>query len=113
MRRSKEIVILLALLVGTMAFVLGYVIDRRAKNRAAPAPVTQQLLPQPSLPMAEPVDLTKHEGQTIDFSSGQPVAKNTAADQAALDSALADIAAATKDLTISPPATTSAPPANP
>lgn len=34
MRRNKEIMILLGLLVGMMAFVLWYVIDRRAKNRA-------------------------------------------------------------------------------
>jgi len=32
-RRNKEIIVLLALLVGMMAFVLWYVIDRRAKNR--------------------------------------------------------------------------------
>jgi zona occludens toxin (predicted ATPase) len=32
-RRNKEIMILLGLLVGMMAFVLWYVIDRRAKNR--------------------------------------------------------------------------------
>jgi hypothetical protein len=34
MRRNKEIMILLGLLVGMMGFVLWYVIDRRAKNRA-------------------------------------------------------------------------------
>ena len=33
MRRNKEIIILLVLLAGMMAFVLWYVIDRRAKNR--------------------------------------------------------------------------------
>jgi zona occludens toxin (predicted ATPase) len=43
MRRNKEIMILLGLLVGMMGFVLWYVIDRRAKNRAevpavSPAP---------------------------------------------------------------------------
>lgn len=34
MRRNKEIMILLGLLVGMMGFVLWYVIDRRARNRA-------------------------------------------------------------------------------
>jgi zona occludens toxin (predicted ATPase) len=34
MRRNKEIIVLLALLVGMMGFVLWYVIDRRAKNKA-------------------------------------------------------------------------------
>ena len=33
MRRNKEIIVLLVLLAGMMAFVLWYVIDRRAKNR--------------------------------------------------------------------------------
>ena len=42
MRRSKEIVILILLFVGAAAFVLGYVIDRRAKNRAATRPVKVQ-----------------------------------------------------------------------
>ena len=35
MRRNKEIIILLALLAIMMSSVLWYVIDRRAKNRAA------------------------------------------------------------------------------
>jgi zona occludens toxin (predicted ATPase) len=34
MRRNKEIIVLLALLVGMMGFVLWYVVDRRAKNQA-------------------------------------------------------------------------------
>jgi hypothetical protein len=38
MRRNKEIIVLLVLLAGMMAFVLWYVIDRRAKIRGA-APV--------------------------------------------------------------------------
>jgi len=36
MRRSKEIMLLLALLLSAMAFVLWYVIDRRAKLYAHP-----------------------------------------------------------------------------
>lgn len=42
MRRNKEIIILLGLLAGMMAFVLWYVIDRRAKNRANPTPTVVQ-----------------------------------------------------------------------
>jgi hypothetical protein len=41
-RRNKEIIVLLVLLLGMMAFVLWYVIDRRAKNRAG----TTQVAPQ-------------------------------------------------------------------
>jgi len=46
MRRHKEIIVLLALLVGMMGFVLWYVIDRRAKNRAAPPVSTQSTPPE-------------------------------------------------------------------
>ncbi len=42
MRRNKEIIILLGLLVGMMGFVLWYVIDRRAKNRANTTPAAVQ-----------------------------------------------------------------------
>lgn len=45
MRRNKEIMILLVLLAGMMGFVLWYVIDRRARNRAAPPTTTQPLTP--------------------------------------------------------------------
>ena len=37
--------ILLVLLAGMMGFVLWYVIDRRAKNRAAPPATAQPLTP--------------------------------------------------------------------
>ncbi len=50
MRRSKEIIALLTLLVGAMGFVLWYVIDRRAKNRAAP-PAARTLAPEPPGPV--------------------------------------------------------------
>ena len=46
MRRNKEIMILLALLVGMMGFVLWYVIDRRARNRAEAQPVQPALTPK-------------------------------------------------------------------
>jgi len=53
MRRSKEIMILIALFIGMAAFVLWYVIDRRAKNRASPpAATTRTLAPEP--PAAKP-----------------------------------------------------------
>jgi hypothetical protein len=113
MRRSKEIVILATLLVGAMVFVLWYVIDRRAKNRALPPAATRNLAPEPppATPVASgpapvvvpsPVDLTQHEGSTIDFSTGQAVVKTSPEDKAALDAALRDIADATKDVTFGP-----------
>ena len=38
--------ILLVLLAGMMGFVLWYVIDRRAKNRAMPPATAQQVTPK-------------------------------------------------------------------
>lgn len=121
MRRSKEIVILLALLFGAMAFVLWYVVDRRARNRAAPPAAARPLAPEPlpaanssapapakatttALPPNEPVVLgTKTtENKTIDFSSGQPVVKDSAEDKAAIDAALKEMAEASKGVTFEP-----------
>ncbi len=111
MRRSKEIIVLLALLVGAMGFVLWYVIDRRAKNRAAPPPAPRHLAPEPPpagtatvLPAGEPVVLgaPATERKTIDFSTGQPVVKDSPEDQAALEAALKDIAEASKGVTFEP-----------
>jgi len=98
MRRSKEIMILFALLVGAIVFVSWYVIDRRAKNRAAPPVAKRTLAPEP--PAAEPVTLGgANERQTIDFSSGKPVVKNSPEDQAAVDAAVKEMAEAAKDVT--------------
>ncbi len=57
----------------------------------------------PPPPPAEPVDLTKHDRQTIDFSSGQPVVKNSAEDKAAIDAAMKDIESAEKETTFEAP----------
>lgn len=50
MRQSKEILVLIALFVGMAGFVLWYVIDRRAQNRAAPPAATPTLAPEPPPP---------------------------------------------------------------
>lgn len=88
---------LLALLAAAIAGVSWYVVDRRARLRAAP----------PARPAAAPpapyVDLARHEGQTIDFSSGQPVVKDSPEDRAAIAAALKDMEEATKDVTFGPP----------
>lgn len=91
---------LLVLLVGVMAFVLWYVRDRRAELRAQPA--TEKFVGPvaPTAPApAAPVDLEKHDAKTIDFSSGQPVVKDTPADRAALEQGLKDIEEATRNVT--------------
>ena len=109
MRRSKEIMVLLALFVMMSVGTIWYVIDRRAKNRAHRPALAHALAPElpaagTPLPLNEPVVLgTKEtERKTIDFSSGQPVVKDSPADKAALEAGLRDIDAATKDVTFEP-----------
>jgi hypothetical protein len=46
-RRSKEILLLLALLLSAMGFVLWYVIDRRAKLPVRPPATAQPVGPGP------------------------------------------------------------------
>ncbi len=104
MRRSKEIIVLAVLLVGMIGYVLWYVVDRRARMRAAP-PVAGQL--------AAPVDLTKHDGQTLDFSSGRPVVKDSAEDRAAIAKAKREMDEAVKGVTFGPPVTQPQPPPPP
>ena len=106
MRRSKEIMVLLALFVVMSVGTIWYVIDRRAKNRAQPPAAAHPLvITSPAvgtpLPLNEPVALgTKEtERKTIDFSSGQPVVKDSPTDRAALEAGLRDIDDATKDVT--------------
>jgi hypothetical protein len=100
-RRSKELVVLLVLLVGVMAFVLWYVRERRAVLRAKPATekVVGPFVAAPPANPAPPVDLEKHDAKTIDFSSGQPLVKDTPADRAALDQGLKEIEEATRNVT--------------
>lgn len=102
MRRSKEIVVLLVLLVSVMAFVLWYVRGRRAELRAKPATekfVGPVATTTPPAPTAKPVDLEKHDAKTIDFSSGKPVVKDSPEDRAALEAGLKDIEEATRNVT--------------
>lgn len=118
MRLPKEIIVLLVLLAGVMAYVLWYVADRKAKMRAeqnaprattaAPASIPASTPPPPVAPIAiapapEPVPLNGPNAQkTIDFSTGQPVIKDTPEDRAAMATALEDMAAATDAMTFGP-----------
>jgi uncharacterized membrane protein len=103
-RHSREIIVLLALLVGAIAGVSWYVIDRRARARTAPPARPAATQPMPF------VELTSHEHKTIDFSSGQPVVKDSPEDRAAIDAALKDMEEATKDVTFGPPPRKEEPP---
>ena len=97
---------LVVLLVGMIGFILWYVVDRRARNRAESRP---SVATKP-VPPAAPVDLARHDGQTIDFSSGRPVVKDSAADQAAIEQATREMAEAVKGVTFGPPAKKAPPP---
>ena len=109
--------VLIALLVGAMAFVLWYVIDRRAKMHTVPPPAvtksTEPVAPPRSAPIAapaEPVDLAKHDGQTVDFSSGKPVVKDSPEDKAELEKAAKELEEAAKDVTFEAPKKKTEPP---
>lgn len=100
MRRSKEIIILLALLVGAVTFVLWFVAQRRAELRAEPSAARPRER-GPAAPAKQPppyVDLKAHDAKTIDFSTGQPVVKDSPEDRAALQAGIKDIEEATKDI---------------
>jgi len=101
-RRSKELVVLLVTFAALAVFVLWYVGQRRAENRAR-APAGARDLGPVKAPVPPEVDLAKHEGQTIDFSSGKPVVRDSPADQAALKQGLREIEEATKDVTFPAP----------
>ncbi len=69
---------------------------------------------RPPPPSPPPVDLTQHDGQTIDFSSGRPVVKDTAAERAALEKTAAEMADAAQGVTFdAPKKKAEAPPAPP
>lgn len=111
MRRSREIIVLLALLLGVMAFVLWFVAQRRAERRAAPTPAPRVLGPVLQPPPS--VDLRQLDGRTVDFSSGRPVVRDTAEDRAALAAGRRELEAAQQEVTFEAPRPTPPPPPPP
>ena len=61
-------------------------------------------------PAPAPVDLTQHDGQTIDFSSGKPVVKDGPEDRAAVEKATREMTEAAKDVTFVAPGKKAEPP---
>jgi hypothetical protein len=70
-RQSKEIIVLLALLIGAIGFVLWYVIDRRREMRQqADAPASERIVG----PLREPAYVTSgdaNDAKAADSSKGQ------------------------------------------
>jgi hypothetical protein len=54
---------------------------------------------QPRSYVRNPIIVPIQDGKTIDFSSGAPVIKDSAADKAALDASVKEMDAASKDVT--------------
>jgi hypothetical protein len=98
-RRSRELVVLLVAFAALAIFVLWYVGQRRAENRARGQTGPRELGPFLAAPAAPPVDLTQAEGKTVDFSSGRPVVKDSPEDRAALERGLREIEEARKGVT--------------
>ena len=114
MRRSKELIVLVVLLLGTVAFVLWYVVDRRAEQRTNPVKEPRSIGPlaapagtavSPASPggTAGPLDFEKVDGKTLDLSSGRPVLKDSTEDRAAMDAALKEMEEASKDVLFEAP----------
>jgi hypothetical protein len=118
-RRNKEILVLAGLLLAMVGYVLWYVIDRRARMRATPPAAAQPAgrisagPPAGPGPVPAPVDLTQHDGQTVDFSTGRPVVKDSAEDRAAIARAKQEMDEAVKGVTFGPPAGKPPPPPEP
>ena len=94
----RRILFWLALLA-ILTAVLVWQARERPQNRA-PVPVAAPAAPKAT--PAAPVDLARHDGETIDFSSGQAVVKDASADKAANDQAAQEMETAAKDVTFAP-----------
>jgi hypothetical protein len=82
----------------SLGILLGMVAGYFYLRAPAPAPA-----PTPAgAPPAPPVNIAIEDGQTIDFSSGQPVVTESAEDRAALEHAKREMEEAAKDVTFSP-----------
>jgi hypothetical protein len=75
----------------------------RRQTAGAPAPAANRPPPAP------PLDLARHDGAAIDFSSGRPVIRNSPADRAAVARAVRAMDEAAKDVTFQPAAAPPAP----
>ncbi|MBS0664119.1 MAG: hypothetical protein JSR48_12710 [Verrucomicrobia bacterium] len=96
--RRRHLWLLLAVALGVL---LGYWWNRRPRPvpPAVPPPVAAK--PAPASAPTHP-EVPIQEGKTIDFSSGKPVVKESAEDQAAIAAAKKEMDEATKDITFEP-----------
>lgn len=68
-------------------------------SAAATAAALWTYASQPRAAARNSVPVAIQDGKTLDFSSGRPVIKDSAADKAALDAAVKEMDAASKDVT--------------
>jgi hypothetical protein len=116
---------ILLLIAATLVVVGVWLMTRRPLSRRVPAPLPIAQQPGASTPLAPaaptparvappPPTLTAvpiQDGKTIDFSSGQAVVKDDVKEKAALDRAVAEIDAATANVTFDAKPTAPAAPA--
>jgi hypothetical protein len=74
--------------------------SQKRRPRPAAAPGTAQSPPESTT--AARVDLTKHDGATLDFSNGQPVVKDSPGEKAAIKQAGKELDEEAKDVTFRP-----------
>lgn len=101
MKRTKKFPALALGLVALLLLTAALFIWGRTRPPTPPPPAppaTVAPVPPPSAPVAI------QDGQTIDFSSGQPEVRQTPADQAAMDAALQRMQEAAAEVTFPPSA---------
>jgi hypothetical protein len=80
------------------AGLLWHAWNGRMNPAVVPAAMTKPAVERP----AAPVDLAKHDGALIDFSTGRAVINDSPAEKAATEKAVAEMDAAAKEVTFEP-----------
>ena len=96
--------ILLLVILALAAFGVWSLVERGRVAPRTPAP-----LASPADPAARAPEVAIQDRKTIDFSTGKPVIKDSAAEQAAIDRAVKQMDAAAAGVTFGPTAAPSTP----
>lgn len=106
----KRLVIIVIVVLVALSAVYYLRPRSRSETPASPTVSSPPTIPAsnaigPDLPAASDVYVEIEEGKTIDFSSGTPQIRNNSADDAALAAALAEMEAATAEISAFAPTT--------